>query len=517
MKNRPIHALALTVTTLALGAIQSSAQMIWNGSAGTDMANASNYSGTGNRTWNGTQAGNLSLTATAGVNGTFNYLSGQTGTVTVNGGANTFINDNNSTFLVEAGAGAVTWSNLVFQQGTATTANRTFTFRNNSVNDLTFDSSVSFTRVGTVVSGNARNLTFDGTGVVRVEGSIANMGNFATLTKSNSGTLVLSGSNSYAGTTTVSAGTLLATKAAALPGYNASSKVTVANGATLALRAGAASGEWISAEIDSLLGATTAAFASGSNLGIRVTTENTFSYASDVGTTQAAKGLVKTGAGTLTLSASNSYTGNTAVELGTLTITQPYLANAASVSLGASAVLNLNFDESGGDVTDTVDTLFINGVQQPAGVFGATGSGATTVNNVNFAGAGTLTVTNGPAGGFSSWITGFGLAVADQDPGDDPDNDGISNLVEYAIAGQNPTVGNPIIGTFAANILSFTKRGDASGLTYSIVESTDLGITDDWTEVSGGGYVNNATTISYTLTPGTPAKNFARLKVVKVP
>ena len=75
-------------------------------------------------------------------------------------------------------------------------------------------------------------------------------------------------------------------------------------------------------------------------------------------------------------------------------------------------------------------------------------------------------------------------------------------------------MGNPTIGTFSAGTLSFTKREGTSGLTYAIQKSTDLGITDAWTEVTGGSYVNDASTISFTLTPGTPAKNFLRLQVL---
>ena len=98
-------------------------------------------------------------------------------------------------------------------------------------------------------------------------------------------------------------------------------------------------------------------------------------------------------------------------------------------------------------------------------------------------------------------------------PNDDADNDGIRNLVEYAISGQDPTVPNPSVGTLSGNTLSFTKRVGTSGLTYAIQDSTDLGITDVWAEVTGGSYVNNATTIFYTFTPGTPARNFLRLQV----
>ncbi len=71
------------------------------------------------------------------------------------------------------------------------------------------------------------NLTFDGTGTggTTVSGIISTAGN---LVKNDSGTVTLGGANTFAGSTTVNAGTLrLTTTAAALP---ARSAVTVAPG-----------------------------------------------------------------------------------------------------------------------------------------------------------------------------------------------------------------------------------------------------------------------------------------------
>jgi hypothetical protein len=124
-----------------------------------------------------------------------------------------------------------------------------------------------------------------------------------------------------------------------------------------------------------------------------------------------------------------------------------------------------------------------------------------------------------PAGGFSVWITGSfangSVPVDKRGPNDDFDNDGISNLVEYAVAGQDPTVGNAAVGTFNGTTLSFAKRTGTNGLIYAIQESTDLGLTIPWTEVPAGpSYTNDPSTISYTLTPGSPVRNFIRLQVL---
>jgi hypothetical protein len=115
---------------------------------------------------------------------------------------------------------------------------------------------------------------------------------------------------------------------------------------------------------------------------------------------------------------------------------------------------------------------------------------------------------------FSSWITGtFDHGqVANQSPDADDDGDGILNLIEYAIAGEDPTRPNPSVGRFTGLTLSFTKRAATTGLAYAIQESTDLGVADPWKEVSGASYVNDSATVSYT-PPGTHPKGFLRLRV----
>jgi hypothetical protein len=117
---------------------------------------------------------------------------------------------------------------------------------------------------------------------------------------------------------------------------------------------------------------------------------------------------------------------------------------------------------------------------------------------------------------FDGWIAGTfaggaSIPVDKRGPLDDPDNDGISNLLEYALNGYDPTVGNPSTGTFNGTTLSYTKRPGTTGLTYAIQDSTDLGLTDPWAEVTGASYINNATTISFT--PGTQPRYFLLLQV----
>jgi autotransporter-associated beta strand protein len=226
---------------------------------------------------------------------------------------------------------------------------------------------------------------------------------------------------------------------------------------------------------------------------------------------------------TQTLSGANTYSGNTTVNAGTLTLSNapdPLNANtandASTVTIAATgATLDLTFTG-----TDKVDKLVIGATQQANGLYGKVGSASPVIGISQITGDGTLTVGAVTPPGFSSWITGTfangTVPGGQQGPNDDFDKDGISNLVEYAIAGQDPTVPNATVGTFTGNSLSFSKRLDATGITYDI-ESSTLLTAGSWTTLAKPPVVESAGSISYIFTLGTPVKNFARLKVTQMP
>jgi autotransporter-associated beta strand protein len=105
-------------------------------------------------------------------------------------------------------------------------------------------------------------------------------------------------------------------------------------------------------------------------------------------------GVVRNGAAgsTAILSGNNTYTGNTTIDAGTLTLTNPFLADTADVlfvTTGAgSPVLNLTHG-----LEDTIDQLFIDGSPVATGTWGSTASGATNTNDTLFSGMGRLLVT----------------------------------------------------------------------------------------------------------------------------
>jgi fibronectin-binding autotransporter adhesin len=230
----------------------------------------------------------------------------------------------------------------------------------------------------------------------------------------------------------------------------------------------------------------------------------------------AATSLTKNGSNTWSVTAANTYTGDTRINEGTLRINQPYLANSSAVAIGATAILDLNFGETGGAVTDSVNALTINGVQQPAGVYGADGSGATAVNNTNFAGIGTLTVLTGPIATdtYADWAEDNGIPGEPFDG--DFDNDGVSNGVEYAL-GKDPKVSSQPAGSLAANTITFTKGAEAitNADVSWIIETSETLAAGSWLPAVTQAVGNTDPTIDHTFTPGTPVKKFARLKVVQ--
>ena len=74
--------------------------------------------------------------------------------------------------------------------------------------------------------------------------------------------------------------------------------------------------------------------------------------------------LVKTGPASLTLAATNTYSGNTTVNAGTLVLKTPSLATNSTVNVTNGAVLQLAFT-----ATNQVKALVLNGVSQTPGIY----------------------------------------------------------------------------------------------------------------------------------------------------
>jgi autotransporter-associated beta strand protein len=261
--------------------------------------------------------------------------------------------------------------------------------------------------------------------------------------------------------------------------------------------------------------------------------------------------LTKAGAGKWILSGANTYTGSTTISGGTLALgAAGVLPDASPVSIGSGtlsaatagteaagtlaitggAAINLaagakiEFANSNGSWSGTLNlTGFVSGSSLR---FGTTSAGLSfgqlsQISASGFSGFaldsnGFLTASGG-ASNYASWANDpLKGNIPGEPAGGDFDNDGIANIVEYAL-GQNPRVSSQPAGVFSGNTITYTKGADAiaNGDVSWVIEISQTLDTGSWSPAVTQPGGNPSATISYTFTPGTPAKNFARLKVTQ--
>lgn len=197
------------------------------------------------------------------------------------------------------------------------------------------------------------------------------------LTKAGDGTLILSAANTYTGTTTLNGGTLRFGIANAIA---PSSAVTLAAGTTLDLNGFNQTLTGLSGAGDIALGSATLTAATAANATLS-------------GVISGTGALVKQGAGTLTLTGSNTYSGGTTISAGRLTV-------ASLGALGTGGIVNNAALEFGSTVSGTfAGTLGGNGTVTKLG----TGTLALTGNSSAFTGStsvlGGVLAVNGTLGG----------------------------------------------------------------------------------------------------------------------
>lgn len=210
--------------------------------------------------------------------------------------------------------------------------------------------------------------------------------------------------------------------------------------------------------------------ATAATLTIKQVTDQTFSgVLGGSGANENNFALVKSGAAKLTLTGANTYTGDTSITAGTLSISSASLADAADVRITtATGVIDLTTS-----TTDVIDELIVDGSPELPGVYGATGSGAQFERSY-ITGNGTLTVTTGVPIGYNSWantnITN-GLKLRTQDA----DADGFSNHQEF-LFGTNPmaNTGSLLTTTTTPGNLVLRWLQRETQATYTLQESASL-------------------------------------------
>lgn len=270
--------------------------------------------------------------------------------------------------------------------------------------------------------------------------------------------------------------------------------------------------------------------------------------------------LNKAGAGTLELSAANTYGAATKVLAGTLRILGKHTGtnNSVTVSDGATLILaasgQLSFAPTTNDASNKITgagTAILNGTlffklgaadptdgnswtivdaagvtsdlagvasfpaltwnESPSGVWKAVdGSNTWTYTEST----GKLTVAAGATATYESWAAANGISGASFT--DDADYDGIDNGTEYAIGGNPTSFTAPaaLVPAGADFTLTYPKGTEAAAdpaIVYAFETSPDLA---SWTEVAPT--IENASSVSYTLLKS-GTKRFVRLKIKRLP
>ena len=302
-------------------------------------------------------------------------------------------------------------------------------------------------------------LTFGSAADTSYAGAISGDGS---LTKAGSGILTVTGVNTSTGATNVSQGTLVVGATNAL---SSNSAVTVACGATLDLTSN-------NQRIAGLSGGGTVALGAATlTVNTATDTANTFD-----GTISGSGGLTKTGAGTLTLSGNNTYTGATVIVAGILTLG----GSSASSSMAVSSGATLNFAPS--------TTVAYAGGITGSGHVTKTGNSRLTLSGDNSGFTGDLTLVAGTVSIGSANNLGASAASLIFDGG--------TLAASAAVTIEQPTKVNSGGGTLdnAGNAVTLSGSLSGSGnLTLSGSGTDTLSATFNGSTYTGTLRVNSAT------------------------
>jgi autotransporter-associated beta strand protein len=349
--------------------------------SGTVTANSITFNGTG-YTIAGTAltltgpniTANVDATISAPLGGSVGLTKLGTGTLTLSG-SNTY----SGATLISAGTLSLVGTTVIPVNSDVTVSTGATLALNDSTVNGAYATIGSLSGGGTVDSIGSKSPTLtvgNNNSSSTFSGVLQDTLHALSLIKTGTGTLTLSGANTYIGGTTISNGTLQFAKTNSMP---LTGTVTVSNGATLAVNVGGTN-EWTNGTsgggtLGGLIAGTggqgtalQVSWTAGSVLGVDTTNASggNFTYGGVIGSFNPGAtnsvGLTKLGTGTLTLTNANTYTGATTVNAGTLLVNGS-LASGSAVTVNNSGTL-------GGSGTITGSVTLNNSAVINAGTVG---------------------------------------------------------------------------------------------------------------------------------------------------
>ena len=512
---------------------------------GTSSASGLTYSGTGALTLSGVNtysggttlsSGSLNINSTTALGATAGALTISGGTINnTSGAAKTIANANPITLggNFAFGTSAGTASNDLNLGTGAVTNGGNYTLTLNGADTLTFGGEMTNTQAGinTLTVNNGSGTTsatavnfagyalsnsstnyidvINGSGNVNILGVVSNGGTSSAsgLTYSGTGTLTLSGTNTYAGATTVSSGIVNIQNSSAL----GSGGATVSSGGTLQLQGGISAANTLSLDgtgyssnegalenvsgTNTYTGAITLAGATRINADAGSLTLSSSATVGGSGEDLTVGGsgntimngvigtgggsLTKDGAGTLTLGATNTFTGGLTVDNGTLSIatfngasSDGPLGNNSSVTLGSSSNTTGTLEYTGTTTSSTMPfTLALGGIgafQIDSGLTDLTLSGLiSSTGGLTKTGTGTLTLSDGSNSYSGGTIVNAGTLVVGAS--------GALGSTSGALAVNNPNTGD---GTNVEVDLA-TGAGTTTGTLSGAIATPTSGTNND--------------------------------------